>query len=49
LRRPFVIFDVVKRADDRMVDDPEIGLPELLIERQRRAGGLLGNGDRPAI
>ena len=35
--RSVVELDVVVRADDRVVDDPEVGLPQLLVER--RPGG----------
>lgn len=33
-RWPFLEFDVVEGADDRGVDDPEVGLAQLLIERR---------------
>ncbi|BDU21750.1 hypothetical protein DYGSA30_32070 [Dyella sp. GSA-30] len=36
-----MVFDVVVGADDRVIDDPEIGLAQLFIETD---GGLLGIG-----
>ena len=41
-----VVFDVVMRADDRVVDDPEIGLPQLFIERSRLRFGYRPGLDR---
>lgn len=33
-----VVLDVVEGADDRVVDDPEVGLPQLLVERHAARG-----------
>ena len=46
LRRAVVVLDVVVRADDRVVDDPEVGLAQLLVEGLAAVGSaifLLGN------
>ena len=46
---PVVELDVVVRRDDRVVDDPEVGLPQLLVERQRRRGFARPRRRRPLV
>src|SRR4029079_16877516 len=50
LRRTVVEFDVVMRADDGGVDDPEVGLAQLLIQRRSAAVWRVSrSGDRTAV
>src|SRR5262249_51774658 len=48
LMRTVVVLNVVVRADAGVVDDPEVGLPELLVERDLVAA-FLARRDRSSI
>ena len=50
LRRAVIELDVVRRADDGGVDNPEVGLAQLFIQRRRAVVRRVPlRGDRTAL
>jgi hypothetical protein len=48
-RRRVIVFDVVEGADDRAVDDPEVGLAQLLVERRALVALARSVPERPGV